>query len=105
MQLPTYKLLLTKSKAAVSDIEMEKVTHALVMVPPKDYFMAVNHTPFNPVCGYTLSITVLRRDKEEAKALADEIKKLLLNEGIISVIEDAMLLWDENINKFYYPIG
>lgn len=95
MECPTYKVMLLNSKSAISDIEMEQIKSLLSDISETDYYITIEHTPFNSTCHYTTSIIVLKRSYEEAEPISNKIETSLKEHGIEAKRFKSTLLWEE----------
>lgn len=102
MKCKAYKLMLTKSKSAINDKQLDSVVKLLNAFSKKDYVITIDPTPLNPICRFTTSIIILKRSLEEAAPISDEIIKLLETNGEKVTRVETFLIWDEPTKHFYY---
>lgn len=94
MKYPTWKVMLSHSKAAIDDQELELVQSFLSELPENSYYITADPIPVDSKCHYMLAITVLRESCEKAAPIADEIEKALNSHNIKTKRYQTELLWN-----------
>lgn len=95
MKYPTWKVMLSDSKAAIDDQELEQVQSFLSEIPENSYYITADPIPVDLKCHYMLAITVLRESCEKAAPIADEIEKALNSHNIKTERHQTELLWND----------
>lgn len=105
MECKTYELILTNSKSAIDNIEMDSVIDALKEFSKEDYFIRIHETPLNKTAHYSTGIIVLKKSLEEAEIISDKIQKILENMHIRTQRFETKLLWHEPNSRFYMELS
>ena len=96
--------MLTKSKSAISDEQLNNIIYLLNTISEKDYVITIDPTPFNSISRYATSRMILKRALEEAAPISDEIIKLLETNGEKVTKVETVLIWDDPTKHFYYDL-